>query len=209
MTPAERLHAGIAALGISLPDGTQSRLLVYLDLLTKWNRTYNLTAVRDPATMVTHHVLDSLALLPLLASWLQRPSGCRLADIGSGAGIPGLVLAIAQPGLEVASIEASQKKAAFQRQVKIELGLAGTSILCARAEAVTATFDIVLSRAFASLADFIRHGGHLSSTLLAMKGAFPAAEIAALPAGWCLSASHEMKIPGLDAQRHLLVLEKV
>jgi 16S rRNA (guanine527-N7)-methyltransferase len=204
---AERLHAGIAALGLVLPEGAESRLLTYLELLAKWNRTYNLTAVRKADEMVTHHLLDSLALLP----WLAEKSvlaGRRLVDVGSGAGVPGLVLAIARPDLEIASIEASQKKASFQQQAKIELGLSNVSIHCARAEAVAETFDAAISRAFASLADFVRYAGHFSQRLLAMKGQYPADEVAALPAGWRLVASHELSVPGLDAQRHLLVLEK-
>jgi len=207
MTPAEQLHAGIAALGLALPEGAEQRLLAFLDLLVKWNRTYNLTAVRNPADMVTHHLLDSLTLLPLLAQ-KSALAGRRLADVGSGAGLPGLVLAIARPELQIASIEASQKKTSFQQQAKIELGLDNVSIHCARAEAVTETFDAAISRAFACLADFVRYAGHLSHTLLAMKGVFPAEEVAALPSGWRLAASHEITVPGLDAHRHLLVLEK-
>jgi len=208
MTPAEQLRGGIAALGLSLPEGAEARLLSFLDLLLKWNRTFNLTAIRQPAEMVTHHLLDSLALLPLFAE-KSVLAGRRLVDVGSGAGVPGLVLAIARPDLELASIEASQKKAAFQQQAKIELGLANVSIHCARAEAVTDIFDAAVSRAFASLADFVRYAGHLSSRLLAMKGVYPADEVAALPAGWRLAQSHTITVPGLDAQRHLLVLEKI
>ena len=230
MTLAQQLHEGIAAMDLALPDEAERRLLTYVELLAKWNRTYNLTAVRDPADMVIHHLLDSLALLPVLenmcrplgvqpvrlcqeelpagAGALSALAGRRLADVGSGAGIPGLVLAIARPQLQVASIEASQKKAAFQQQAKIELNLNNVSIHCVRAEAITETFDAVISRAFASLADFVRYAGHLAHTLLAMKGMFPAAEIKALPPGWRLAASHEITVPGLDAQRHLLVLEK-
>lgn len=207
MNLAERLHAGIAALGLVLPPGAESRLLGYVELLAKWNRTYNLTAVRKADEMVTHHLLDSLALLPLLAE-KSVLAGRRLADVGSGAGVPGLVLAIARPDLELASIEANQKKTAFQQQAKIELALANVSIHCARAEAVTQTFDAAISRAFASLADFVRYAGHLSDRLLAMKGVYPADEVAALPAPWRLAGSHQLKVPGLDAQRHLLVLEK-
>jgi len=204
---AEQLHAGVAALGVTLPEGAEQRLLAYVGLLAKWNRTYNLTAVRREDEMVTHHLLDSLALLPLLAE-KSVLAGRRIVDVGSGAGLPGLVLAIARPELQVASIEASQKKAAFQQQAKIELGLTNVSIHCARAEAVTEAFDAAISRAFASLAAFVRYAGHLSHTLLAMKGQFPAAEVAALPSGWRLAASHEVTVPGLAAQRHLLVLEK-
>ena len=227
MSAAEQLRAGIAALGLSLPDGAEDRMLAYLALLGKWNRTYNLTAIRKESDMVSHHLLDSLALLPVLEgcsllppygeALLQSPPAGgqksalairRLADVGSGAGLPGLVLAIARPRLQVASIEAIQKKTAFQQQAKIELGLANASIYCRRADAVKEGFDAAISRAFASLADFIRHAGHLSDRLLAMKGVFPAAEIAALPQGWRLAASHEISVPGLDARRHLLVLEK-
>jgi 16S rRNA (guanine527-N7)-methyltransferase len=204
MNTAQQLHAGIAALGLTLPEGAEQGLLAYLELLAKWNRTFNLTAVRTPGEMVTHHLLDSLVLLPLLHA---NPAQ-RLVDVGSGAGIPGLVLAIARPELAIVSIEASQKKSSFQQQAKIELGLANVSIHCARAEAVTETFDAAISRAFASLADFVRYAGHLSNRLLAMKGVYPADEVAALPTGWRLAGSHELKVPGLDARRHLLVLEK-
>ena len=208
MTPAEQLRGGIAALGLGLPDAAEARLLGFLDLLLKWNRTFNLTAIRQPAEMVTHHLLDSLALLTLLEE-KSVLAGRRLVDVGSGAGVPGLVLAIARPDLDLASIESSQKKAAFQQQAKIELGLVNVSIHCARAEAVTDTFDAALSRAFASLADFVGYAGHLSSRLLAMKGVYPADEVAALPAGWRLAQNHMVTVPGLDAQRHLLVLEKI
>jgi 16S rRNA (guanine527-N7)-methyltransferase len=203
---AERLHAGIAAMGLVLPEEAESRLLGYLELMAKWNRTYNLTAVRNPVDMVTHHLLDSLAVLPGLEK--SAPAMRRLVDVGSGAGVPGLVLAIVRPELEVASIEASQKKASFQQQAKIELGLSNVSIHCARAEAIHETFDAAISRAFASLADFVRYAGHLSNRLLAMKGVYPADEVAALPVPWRLAASHELSVPGLDARRHLLVLEK-
>jgi 16S rRNA (guanine527-N7)-methyltransferase len=206
MNTAEQLHAGIAARGLTLPDGAERQLLAYLDLLAKWNRTFNLTALRKPADMVSHHLLDSLAVLPSLEK--SAPAIRRLVDVGSGAGVPGLVLAIVRPELEVASIEASQKKTAFQQQAKIELGLSNVSIRCARAEAIHETFDAAISRAFASLADFVRYAGHLSNRLLAMKGVYPADEVAALPEPWRLAASHELSVPGLAAHRHLLVLEK-
>lgn len=207
MTPAQQLAAGVAALGIALPAGAEERLAAYLALLAKWNRTYNLTAIRDAAAMVTHHLLDSLAVLP----WLGATA--RLADVGSGAGLPGLVLAIARPELAVVSIEANQKKAAFQQQVKIELDLGNVEVRCARVEAVPPVppFNAVISRAFADLADFVRLAGPLvgpGGRLLAMKGVLPAAEIAALPAGWRASATHALAVPGLDAQRHLIVVER-
>lgn len=229
MTLAANLHAGIAALGLSLPQGAEEKLLAYLALLAKWNRTYNLTAVRREEDMLTHHVLDSLAVLPAMESAgfmrfgehlpAQQGSGSQksalvtrrdmtLADVGSGAGLPGLLLALARPDWQVVSIEASHKKAAFQQQVKIELGLSNVSIHCARVEAVKEVFAAVIARAFASLADFIRSAGHLSNRLLAMKGVYPAAELAALPQGWRLAESHELLVPGLGAQRHLLILER-
>lgn len=204
------LSEGIAALGLSLPPGAEERLAAYLALLAKWNRVYNLTAIRDPREMVTHHLLDSLAVLPALEQKSALAGRCapRLADVGSGAGLPGLVLAIARPEWSVTSIEAVEKKAAFQRQAKIELGLDNVAIHCGRVEELRDTFDAVISRAFASLADFVGLAGHLAPCLWAMKGVQPADEIAALPAGWRLAASEELSVPGLGAQRHLLRLER-
>lgn len=207
MTSAERLSRGVAALGIALPEAAQDKLLAYVALLLKWNKTYNLTAVRDEADMVTHHLLDSLAVLPHLGA------AKTLADIGSGAGLPGLVLAAARSDLRVLSVEASGKKAAFQQQAKIELGLVNFEVRAGRVEELPATgaFDAVISRAFSSLADFVRLAGRLvapAGRLLAMKGVFPADEIAAVPAGWRVSASPVLVVPGLDAQRHLIILER-
>lgn len=207
MTSAQRLSAGIAALGLTLPTGAEARLLAYLALLLKWNRTYNLTAVRDEASMVTHHLLDSLAVLPHLEGV------ATLVDVGSGAGLPGLPLAIARPEIRLASIEANQKKAAFQQQVKIELGLDNVRIHADRVEALPdeAGFDAVTSRAFSSLADFVRLAGPLvaeGGRLLAMKGLYPTEELAVLPAGWRLVAAPLLVVPGLEAQRHLIILER-
>lgn len=207
MNSAQSLAAGIAALGLGLPAAAEAQLLGYLALLLKWNRTYNLTAVRDEAEMVTHHLLDSLAVLPHLGNI------ATLADIGSGAGLPGLPLAIARPDLEVVSVEAVSKKAAFQQQAKIELKLGNLRVQAGRVEALPAdaAFDAVISRAFSSLADFVRLAGRLvaeGGRLLAMKGVYPAEEIAALPAGWRLAAAPALVVPGLDAQRHLIILER-
>lgn len=205
MSQVEILAAGIRALGLTLPEGAAERLLAYLRLMAKWNRIYNLTAVRDEADMVTHHLLDSLAVLAYLDGI------ARLADVGSGAGLPGLVLALARPDLQVVSVEASQKKAAFQQQAKIELGLANVSIHCGRVEAMEPSeqFDAVISRAFSSLAEFVRVTDRLvgrDGRLLAMKGIVPVDELAALPGGWRAKATHKLAVPGLDAQRHLIVL---
>ena len=205
MSLAEQLAAGITALGLALPENAQPKLLAYLALMAKWNRTYNLTAVRIEQEMVTHHLLDSLAVLPFLGA------AVRLADVGSGAGLPGLPLAIARPQLEVTSIEANQKKSAFQQQAKIELGLANVAIHCGRVETLkpAAPFDAAISRAFSDLAQFVGLAGHLvrdGGCLLAMKGVLPAAELAALPPGWRMTGAHPLAVPGLAAQRHLIVL---
>jgi 16S rRNA (guanine527-N7)-methyltransferase len=196
------LVEGIRKLGLELPQGAEQKLEGYLALLAKWNRVYNLTAIRDADQMVTHHLLDSLAVLPHLGALRS------LVDVGSGGGLPGLTLAICRPDLQVTSVEASQKKAAFQQQAKIELGLANVSIHCGRIEAITGVFDAAISRAFAELADFVSLAGHLSRRLLAMKGAYPRAELDRLPPGWRLADAVKLDVPGLDAERHLIVLEK-
>lgn len=197
------LSEGITQLGLTLPSGAEERLHAYLALLGKWNRTYNLTAIRDPQQMVTHHILDSLAVLPYLG-------GARtLADVGSGAGLPGLVIAACRQDLQLTSVEANQKKAAFQQQAKIELGLANVSIHCGRIEALKGSFDAAISRAFAELADFVRLAGHLAKRLFAMKGGYPQDEIDRLPDGWRLVEAARLNVPGLDAERHLLILERV
>jgi 16S rRNA (guanine527-N7)-methyltransferase len=196
------LAEGIRVLGLDLPPGAEEKLRAYLDLLAKWNRVYNLTAIRDADQMVTHHLLDSLAVLPHLGN------AKTLVDVGSGGGLPGLALAICRPDMQLASVEASQKKAAFQQQAKIELGLANVSIHCSRIEAMTGTYDAAISRAFAELADFVRLGGHLTGRLLAMKGAYPQTELDRLPDGWRLADAVKLDVPGLDAERTLIVLEK-
>jgi 16S rRNA (guanine527-N7)-methyltransferase len=203
-----KLLEGIDALGIDMPAGAADRLSAYLALLLKWNKVYNLTAIRNPDEMVTHHLLDSLAVLPVLKKSALAGRRLKLADVGSGAGLPGLVLAIAQPDWSITSVEAVEKKAAFQRQAKIELDLANVSIHCGRVELFSGCFDGVISRAFAGLPDFVKHAGHLSACLWAMKGGYPAAEVAALPDGWRVVSNHELKVPGLDAERCLLQLEK-
>lgn len=208
---AARLSDGVAALGLALPQETVDRLLAFGELLLKWNKVYNLTAIRSPQEVITHHLLDSLAVLP----HLERVS--RLADIGSGGGLPGVALAIVRPGLVVSSIETVGKKASFQQQAKIELGLGNFSVLNKRVEQVQAqglpggAAEGVISRAFSSLADFVNLSGHLlaeGGALYAMKGAHPADEIAALPAGWVVAETHALVVPGLDAERHLLVIRR-
>lgn len=208
---ARQLADGIAALGLVLPQETVDRLLAFGELLLKWNRVYNLTALRNPQEVITHHLLDSLAVLP----WVGALG--KLADIGSGGGLPGIPLAIVRSGLVVTSVETVNKKASFQQQAKIELGLGNFSVVNARVEQVRperlpgGAADGVISRAFSSLADFVRLAGHLvaeGGALYAMKGVHPADELAALPPGWVLSAVHPLAVPGLDAERHLLVITR-
>jgi 16S rRNA (guanine527-N7)-methyltransferase len=200
MTPGAALDLGLGEMALALPRGARERLLDYVALLVKWNRTYNLTAIRDPLAMVAHHLLDSLSVLPHLP---LAAEGARLADAGSGAGLPGIPLAIARPRWHIALAESSQKKAAFLRQAAIELALDNVEVHEGRVEAwrPQPLFDLVISRAFAALADFIDACRHLVAprgTLAAMRGAAPSQ----LPAGCSLVA---LQVPLLDAQRHLLL----
>lgn len=200
------LAEGIALLGLALPAGVEEKFAAYIALLAKWNKTYNLTSIRDPQEMVTHHLLDSLAVLPVMTKSVPAGRRFTLADVGSGAGLPGLILAIACPEWSVTSIDAAGKKVAFQRQVKIELGLTNVLIECRRVEQVHGSFDAVITRAFASLTDFVRLAGHLADSLWAMKGGYPENEVLSLPDGWGVQLGEELEIPGLQARRHLLRL---
>jgi 16S rRNA (guanine527-N7)-methyltransferase len=200
MTPGTALDRGLREMSLALPAGARERLLDYVALLVKWNRTYNLTAIRDPLAMVPHHLLDSLAVLPHLPLGEQN---ARLADAGSGAGLPGIALAIARPGWRIALAESNQKKSAFLRQVAIELRLANVEVHEGRVQAwhPPALFDVVISRAFAALEEFIAACRHLVAphgVLAAMRGAAPAA----LEPGCSLVRLH---VPQLDAQRHLVL----
>lgn len=201
---ADSLRDGLGRLGGSALDDAQiESLLRYLDLLARWNRTYNLTAVRDPAAMVTRHLLDSLAILP----WV--PEG-RLLDAGSGAGLPGLPLAIARPQLEVTLLDSAGKKVRFLSQACRELGLANVTPVQARLESYLPAleFQAVVSRAFASLADFARAARHLAGTahLLAMKGRYPGDELAALPSWLRIESIEPLAVPGLQEDRHLVIM---
>jgi len=199
MTPQAALDRGLGELQLALPASARDRLLDYMKLLVKWNRTYNLTAIRDPLAMVGHHLLDSLAVAP----HLPLAAGGRLADAGSGAGLPGIPLAIARSDWQIALAETSQKKAAFLRQAVIELGLSNVQVHEGRVEAwrPQPLFDVVISRAFAALADFIAACRHVlapAGTLAAMTGAAPTE----LPQACRLI---QLRVPSLDAQRHLVL----
>jgi len=238
MTAAQPLSAGIAALGLALPAGSEEKLLAYLALLAKWNRVYNLTAVREAERMVSHHLLDSLAVVPYVDEMLKRaspspqpaplegappagdkganvmPKAINVIDVGSGGGLPGIPLAIARPGLQVTLIDSIAKKTAFLLQAKAELGLDNVDVVTSRVEDYRPDrgFDVITSRAFSDLKEFVTLTRHLlapGGCWLAMKGLYPNEEIALLPAGVKVRADHALAVPGLDATRHLIVLESV
>lgn len=196
-----QLAAGLEALG--LPAALATPLLAYLALLARWNATYNLTAIRDPRDMVAKHLLDSLAMQPFVR-------GLRtLADLGTGPGLPGIPLAIATPALQVTLVESNGKKARFLREAARQLGLGNVQVAESRIEAFRpgTHFDAITARALATLPLILELGGHLpgpGGRLLAMKGVVPDEEIATLPAGWRLAAVHPLRVPGLDAERHLV-----
>ena len=203
------LAAGIRALGLDIDQTAQSRLLAYIALLQKWNRTHNLTAIIDPGRVVTHHLLDCLAVL----RHLPPQPALRVADVGSGGGLPGIPLAICRVGWHVALIEASQKKAAFLRQAAVELPLRNVEVVSARAESYrpSAPFDVAISRAYANLATFVQQALHLvdaTGRLAAMKGACPREEAEALPPEVRIVEVVPLQVPGVDAQRHLIIIER-
>lgn len=202
MTQAElasKLAAGVQTLQLVLPPATQARLLEYVALLAKWNAAYNLTAVRDPEQMIARHLLDSLAIAPLLR-------GERVIDVGSGPGLPGIPLALASPDRHFVLLDSNGKKTRFMVQALATLALDNAEVVQARAEDYRPTngFTTVVSRAFASLADFVEMTAHLAAPdgcWLAMKGAVPAAEIQGLPAAFRVKAVHPLRVPGLEAER--------
>jgi 16S rRNA (guanine527-N7)-methyltransferase len=205
------LAQGAADLGLTLDDATLRRLLDYVGLLRKWNSVYNLTSIRDSAQMLVQHLMDSLAILPALRKTLDVDHA-TVADIGSGAGLPGLVIAIVHPGTHIVSIEPVGKKTAFQRQVCTELALTNVEVVTGRAETVARTVDLVLCRAFASLADFVDIAAGLtgSDTLLAaMKGQRREIdeELEGLPAD-CTAGIVPIQVPLLDAERHLVLIRR-
>ncbi len=206
------LQDGLAALGITLSAHQVAQLLSYQDLIGKWNKVYNLTAVRSPDEMLRHHLLDSLAILPALNRHLHAAGfaegRARLLDVGSGAGLPGVVLAVCCPNLQVTCVDTVGKKTAFIQQAASTLQLLNLKAVNARVETLKgADFDVVCSRAFASLVDFTAWSqAALAPTgvWLAMKGKHPADELAALPSNISLFHVEQLKVPGLDAERCLL-----
>ena len=209
----EALEQGIAALGLDLQGGQIDALLVYLALIQKWNQVYNLTAVREPQDMLTQHILDSLAVLPPLRR--QAPKAKHLLDVGSGAGLPGVVLAIASPKLQVTCLDAVAKKVAFVAQVAGSLGLTNLQSLHARVETLKPeagqAWDLICSRAFASLADFVadsRNALAPGGVWMAMKGKPPQDEIGALPADVEVFHVEQIQVPQLDVQRCLVWMRR-
>jgi 16S rRNA (guanine527-N7)-methyltransferase len=200
------LADGVRSLPLALSEAQLRQLIDYLALLAKWNAVYNLTAVRDPAQMVTQHLLDSLAAVPAFAG------AKNVLDVGAGGGLPGMVLAIARPDLSVSMIDTVHKKTAFLTQAKAELGLVNVTIHTAHVEQlqIPEKFDVITSRAFAELNDFVTWSGHLlkeGGRFIALKGVKPNEEIARLPAGWKVTGVQPLNVPGLQAERHLVFIE--
>ena len=200
---AKLLRSGLTQLGIDATAEQQEQLLAYLGLMQKWNKAYNLTAIRDPQQMLIRHLLDSLAVVPHINS-------DELIDVGSGGGLPGIPLAILFPEQPITTLDSNSKKTRFQNQARIELGLNNLEVIHGRVEAVEdRQFGQVISRAFASIVDMVNLSHALlaeKGVFLAMKGRYPDAELAELPPQYVLQQSYELHVPGLDEERHLLVL---
>lgn len=203
---AQELSTGARELGVDLSETQHTQLLAYLALLIKWNKAYNLTAVRNPDEMVSRHLLDSLSVVPFV-------KGERWLDVGSGGGMPGIPLAILFPEMKVSLLDSNGKKTRFQTQVKLELKLDNLEVIHSRAESYQPQqpFTGIISRAFSSLEDFTgwtRHMGDTDTQWLAMKGLHPADELVALPADFYLDSAQALTVPGCQGQRHLLILRR-
>lgn len=199
-----QLDDGLAQLDLPLDSASRERLVRYLGLLQKWNRVYNLTAIRDPGRMLSHHILDSLSIIPHLR-------GCTLVDVGSGAGLPGIPLAVARPDWKVTLLDSNHKRGAFLRQVALELGLANVEVVTSRAEDwhPSVRLQVAVSRAFSDLAGFVQAARHLvvpGGILAAMKGVFPDEEIMQLPPDVRVEAVVPLTVPLLREARHLVLL---
>ncbi len=201
------LGEGIAAMRLDVSPAQQDKLMNYLALMFKWNAVYNLTSLRDPMQMVTHHLLDSLAAVPAFAA------AQNVLDVGSGGGLPGIVLAIVRPDMKVSMIDTVHKKTAFLTQVKAELGLANVTVYTARVEQLQMSdkFDVITSRAFADLSDFVNWSSHLladGGRYIALKGVAPKDEQERLPAEWKVDKVEPLDVPRLGAERHLVFIER-
>ena len=206
----EKLRDGLSVLSVNLPDDRVAQLLAYLDLIGKWGRVYNLTAVRDPAEMLTHHLLDSLAVIGPLRS-ITKGRALALLDVGSGAGLPGVVLAICCPDIRVDCVDTVAKKAAFIQQAAVMLKLPNLKGIHDRVERLDGNYDVIASRAFASLHDFVTLSlGVLAEAgvWMAMKGKHPADEIAGLPPEAVVFHVEQLKVPGLEADRCLVWMKR-
>ena len=204
MSTADQLKRGLIALGLTLERDIQQRLLDYVALIEKWNRVYNLTAIREPEKMVSHHLLDSLAVAPHLHAK-------RLLDVGSGAGLPGIPLALAKPDTHVTLLDSNHKKAAFLNQVVMELKLKNTEVCSERVESwqTQNRFDVIISRAFSDMGEFVRITRHLlapGGMFAAMKGLHPYEEIDKLPPGCKVQQVLPLAIPGVEGARHLVLI---
>ena len=201
-----RLEMGAAELGLALGRGERNKLLQYLALLEKWNQAFNLTAIRDVGRMVSGHLLDCLSVVPYL-------TGTRMLDAGSGAGFPGIPVAVAKPDIQVVLLDSNQKKTAFLRQAVADLQLKNATVVCERVEAwrTGEKFDFIISRAFAEIAEFVALTEHLlapGGVFAAMKGVYPFEEIERMPPNLRVRQSHALAVPGLDAERHLVLIER-
>jgi 16S rRNA (guanine527-N7)-methyltransferase len=204
MSTADQLKRGLIALGLTLDRDIQQRLLDYIALIEKWNRVYNLTAIREPEKMVSHHLLDSLAVAPHLHAK-------RLLDVGSGAGLPGIPLALAKPDTHVTLLDSNHKKAAFLNQAVMELKLKNAEVCSERIESwqTQNRFDVIISRAFSEMGEFVRITRHLlapGGMFAAMKGLHPYEEIDKLPPGCKVQQVLPLAIPGLEGARHLVLI---
>jgi 16S rRNA (guanine527-N7)-methyltransferase len=194
-------------MGLALSEVQIDQMLAYLALLSKWNAVYNLTAIRDPQEMVKQHLLDSLSAAPAFVD------ARNVLDVGAGGGLPGMMLAIAYPQTRISMIDTVSKKTAFLSQAKAELGLSNVTVFTGRVEQleVTEKFDVITSRAFSELCNFINWSGHLlaeGGQFIAMKGVAPAQEIERLPAGWAVTGVQPLQVPGLNAERHLVFVRR-
>lgn len=199
-----RLDDGLAALGLELPDAVRGQLIAYVELLARWNAAYNLTAVRDPGEMIARHLLDSLAIVP-------HVTGATLADLGTGAGLPGIPLALVAPQRHVTLVDSNGKKARFLREAVRALKLANVRVVEGRVQDVPGPFDCITARAFATLADMLNWAGGLladGGSWLAMKGKLADEEIAGLPAGFRIERIVALDVPAVVGERHLIVVRK-